>query len=436
MNIPKIKNAYKNICNACTEKLNRKYPHKIPKEVQDRLDKELFYLKESDYIDDFEIARLLFEEAHKSSQYISCRGTINSSLILYLLSGSHTNPLPPHYICPNCGEFKTIPSKLFGIDFPEDKCPVCNSTMESDGYNLNLEFAWGTDGKKIISFEYSTSDEFYPYVKQLLKKIYPNNSIVPYGILNMDSQKNNADISLSGFVILSSGHTIEDYPDLQGYLDNGDLCITGNIIDITENNMKRIELHKNKKLSMLVKIQRATGIYINEISTSELRDITWNNFVNTKLLSPTESEILKAIKPETKTKLINTLLALHSTYSCCHYESDTHVSDTLNMLESEDFKQYPFYSSDDVFYELLNYGFSIEKAFTYTEYIRKGFASDLFSHKKTDFSEIPEDIMKVARTIKYAFPRSHSVEYALSTALLAYYLKADSKAYTKLLRQL
>ena len=70
MCIPKIENAYKNILQACEKSLNEKYPFGIPEMVEERYLKEMEMLKKSEYVDDFEIFRLLSEEGRKTSQYI------------------------------------------------------------------------------------------------------------------------------------------------------------------------------------------------------------------------------------------------------------------------------------------------------------------------------------------------------------------------------
>lgn len=434
MNIPNIKNAYENVSNACNKRLKELFPHTVPKDVQKRLDKELKYLKKSNYIDDFEIARLLYKEAEKSSQYLTCRGTITGSLIFYLISNSRVNPLEPYYICPDCGEVKKIKSKLFGIDYPECTCTKCNSIMNSNGYNLSIESVWGLDGKKTISFEYNTSEEFFPFAKRLLEKTFPKNAVEPYGIFYMQDDAPSVNLSMCGYVILSDKQTIDDYPDLIGYLENGDKCISGNIMEITENNMKRILLYNNPINNAIVKMQRCTGIYIDSITTKDLQDINWTTIANTKLLSKETVDLIRANKPKTKTELINLLCASSSDYTCCPRTSHNRTQELIQMLQSEEFSTYPCYSRDDTFELLVTLGIDRKIAYEYSEFIRKGQASRANITSEFDSLDLPEEFRNTAKTIRYLFPRSHCIEYALSYTILAYYLKADSKSYSKMIR--
>ena len=102
MKIPHISNAFEHIKEACDQQLTERYPLRIPEIVMSRYTQELSYLEKSEYLDDFEIFRLLSAEAKKSSQYIFLRGTASGSYIIYLLGNSLMNPLPAHYYCPNC----------------------------------------------------------------------------------------------------------------------------------------------------------------------------------------------------------------------------------------------------------------------------------------------------------------------------------------------
>ena len=48
--------------------------------------------------------------------------------------------------------------------------------------------------------------------------------------------------------------------------------------------IKTVHLHPFEHMDNLLRLQRATGIYANELSPNNLRDITWSNICNTTLL--------------------------------------------------------------------------------------------------------------------------------------------------------
>ena len=178
--------------------------------------------------------RFLKHPSLKNTLCINVRGTLAGSILYYLLGNNSFNPLPPHYYSTQCGHYEIIDTHLFGIDLPQKKCPHCNTDIFADGYNLPIESVWGNTGKKLISFDYNVNSEFLPFARRVLQSAYPDNAIVPWGMFQLDSgsgvphpDDRIIGIGLAGYAILPSGNTIQDYPDLISYLENGDACITG-----------------------------------------------------------------------------------------------------------------------------------------------------------------------------------------------------------------
>ena len=60
--------------------------------------------------------------------------------------------------------------------------------------------------------------------------------------------------------------------------------------------------------------------------------------------------------------------------------------------------------------------------------IRKGMT---YKFTNSDVVLMPEDLFKVAQKYLYVFPRAHSVEDMLLKAKLAYYMKQDSRIYSR-----
>ena len=69
------------------------YPLGVPREIEVRYKTELGWLEKSEFLDDFEIFRLLSEEGKKTSQYMAFRGMAPSSFLIYLLGYNRMNPL-------------------------------------------------------------------------------------------------------------------------------------------------------------------------------------------------------------------------------------------------------------------------------------------------------------------------------------------------------
>ena len=421
MNIPKIRSAYDNIKKACDTKISQIYPKGVPRLVEERYVKELSFLKESEYVDDFEILRCLNAEAMKCSQIFTMRGTVTSSYIVYLLSNSLVNPLPVHYYCSQCGEFEVVDTRLFGIDLPECKCSKCGSALISDGFNLPVEMVWGTDGKKNIAFEYNVSDEFLPFAKRILKSLYPQNEIASLGIHSRDSISNDIKLIQSGFLVLPTGQSMDDYPELITYSEDGEICLSANMMEIKQYLLHRVLLIPNKQIKNIISLQRKTGVYASEITLRDIREFKWNNLCNTSVLDSVEADIFRTYKPKTFFDMVCLSCMAHNT---CR-------DDVYNILKMPEFKKYPCFTSEDFFDEMIKAGKDREKAFEISEFIKYGKQNSQLKWCFDKFEEfgVSEDLKAVAYKYMYLFPRSHGVEYVLMYAKLAYYANVDRRIF-------
>lgn len=439
MNLSNIQNALQNVKNACQEKLDELYPNGTPEDIQSRVTKELIFLEHSDYIDDFELFRRLAEEAKKSSTCITTRGTLSGSMLYYLLSNNGFNPLSPYYYCSECGYYEVVNTSLFGIDLPIKKCPHCNKDISPDGFNLSSESVWGNDGKKMISFEYNVNSEFLPFARNVIQSAYPNTTIAPWGMFKINpltsTDSRTVGVGLTGYAVLPSGNTIDDYPELISCLENGDACITGGAWELTQHKLKSIKLFSLDHLDELLKLQRETGIYVNELGIKELRDITWSQIYNTGIINMNTRMLFQDYKPKTFKDMVALDACSHNSYSWASSEDSAFdIFKFKDMVSSEFFEKHPCFTREDFFDHMIKMGIERTVAHEASEKIRKGHANSCNARYQQEFMAlpIPESIKKVAQNYSYVFPRAHEIEYLLIYARFAYYAKIDSRAFSKI----
>lgn len=324
---------------------------------------------------------------------------------------------------------------------PQKKCPLCNAEILADGYNLPIESVWGNDGKKLLSFDYNVNSEFLPFARRVLQTAYPDNEIVPWGMFQMDlgsSVPHHNDriigIKLAGYAVLPLDRTIQDYPDLISYLENGDACITGGNWELEEHMLKAIRLSALEYLDELVQLQRATGIYANDLGTKELREITWSNIYNTSIPNSNLRILFHEFKPKTFKDMTALDSSSHSSFSWQKNDYNyINSGEYKKMISTDAFKKYPCFTREDFFDHMVNMGVERSLAFEASEKIRKGHANSCGKYKEQFFElPIPDEIKEIAPNYRYVFPRAHCVEYILIYAKLAYYAKTDSRAFSKI----
>lgn len=431
MNIPAIPNAFEHVQEACLNAVNERYPFGVPAYVEERLQTELTFLKDSPYVDDYEIYRLLALEARKTLMPINIRGTVCGSFLIYLMNPGNLNPLRAHYYCEHCGHFETVDTTLFGVDLPTKLCPECNQEMTSDGFALDAESVWGLDGQKIQSFDYNIPTDFEMFAFRIIQKLYLNNPIVPYGYTTIDFNPVQGDFVLGGYCILPQGCTIDDFMDLQNILEDGTPCLSGYVNNC---GIKRILFCKNPFLDYLVNLQKKTGYYIDDIRLADFKSIHWSQLsrcmpsakIDNSPAPDSRDFLLEHFKPHTVTMMIN-LTSVHNTLQ-------NNLEESV-FYEQDNFRQFPVYCREDIFDHMLRLGFSREEAYFLTEDARMGrFARNKVSANCIDL-KLPEAFVAVISQYAYIFPRAHIVACAISYMQLAYYLKLDSRAFASVMKK-
>ena len=407
--------------------------------VKERYEKELEYLKKSEFQDDFEIFRRLREEGERTSQYIMLKGTIGGSFLLYLLDNSRPNPMPAHYYCRKCGHMEIVNTGIFGIDLPEIECPVCGEKVTDDGFGIRIETVWGVAGEKEIYFEYDISSEFLPFAKRVLERLYPDNEVVNYGVENIRGasygvrgMNREVEVKPYGFAILPKARTMKDYPEFVTYLEDGEPCLSGARYLLEESGVKAVKLSPLLRIEHLMELQRRSGLYACEVGIPELREMTCYDLMNSRELFTDENDLFTQKVPQNYSAMANCCAAAYNSYSCLDMSKDGWIWELGKVLESPDFQEYPCYTWDDFFEQLMKCGVERGEAYRFSEIIRKGRAD-----KDTDFAAlaIPESLKNVAKMYWYVLPKTHVVERLLIVARLAYYMKWNSRVYSAVVRK-
>ena len=324
-------------------------------------------------------------------------------------------------------------------DLPKKVCPHCHLPLSGDGFNLPAKTCWGIKGDKIPIIIGSTTEDFLTFAKRILQKIYPTNQIIPMGTMALPHAKNSVCVYPGGFYVLPSGTTMEDYPHLNSYLEDGTPCLCE---DWDHMQLLKVTLIPRNHIEHLVRLQTKNGLYLHDISLEDLKDVSWPDLKNTGCLSESITEVLYNIRPRTFYE-IATIIA---------HEKNS-FSNEMTPLQGAGFTDYtgtyqvikkcihtPF-TREDWDDAIQHYEEDIYICYHLAEAIRKGI---FYRHRKTGkkqpnhydvFEKLPTELQEMAGHHKYVCSRSMAVTLSLIFMMLAYYLKTNSKIYSKLVFQ-
>ena len=445
----------------CEEAVHILYGEKIPKEIGERLERELKAICDhgcaARYLSLYE---LLSRAGVKAGEF-NFRGSSGNSFVSYLLGiNGAVNPLKPHYRCKNADyvEFPSTDVKM-GYELPIKKCPVCGGELIKDGFGLSEFFFMGQELDKdpgfelnILSSKWKNMFEQAKNLKGVGDTVYGGtvHTLLPErligNIVDDYAQKNQIEFvdeergalieKLNGCVIGYGIHPgrIFIIPDYAGRAkeifavrkDKEGRRISvpeWHYFDDTYNSMNFLW---NSMLDHVVRVADLTGIPQDSIALDDNEvakelELTEEERIDGidgmyDLWSPFASELMRVCHVKDFGDVVKLLSLLHGT-GVWHENGEQIISERKAGLGEI------IASRDDVFDYLVDAGFDERTAFKIAERVRKG--KGLLPEQEDELAEhgVPEWYIESCNKVRYLFPRSHSISYAIVLWRLLYYRK-------------
>lgn len=192
---PIIENSDEDLRTICYNKAHFMYGNPLPKQVEERLEKELKSIIGNGFAVMYIIAQKLVWKSNEDGYLVGSRGSVGSSFAATMAGITEVNPLPAHYYCPNCfySDFDSEEVKAYagrsGCDMPDKLCPVCKEPLKKDGHEIPFETFLGFYGDKEPDIDLNFSGEYQCHAHDYTEVIFGKGQTFRAGTIGTLAEK-------------------------------------------------------------------------------------------------------------------------------------------------------------------------------------------------------------------------------------------------------
>lgn len=389
----KIDLADRIIAKKCYDKAKEIYGNQLSKEVKDRLELELQYIRKNNFDSIYLLSSELVKYSNELGYKVVSRGSLGNSFVAFLLEITEINPLK---------------------------------------YNLPFEFFAGKDYDKEPDIDLNFSSKITEKIFVYLQRKYGKDRIIWEGTVGSLAEKN-----------------VEKAYD--EYVNTFEINYYHAILDT---GLYKYDILGCDYLTMLYELEKKTNVDSNTIKLDDKETLKMFLHANDKSYSISTigvpefgttfvKKMIEISKPRNFNDLICISALLHGT--------GTWTYNASSLIEKEHKKVDEVISNRaDMFNYLIKHGIEKSTAFDIVEFVRKGNASriqNLFKNNMDRYKilnekwnkykkilqeyNIPEWYIKSAEKIKYMFPKSHAIGYTINAFKIAWYKVHYPKEFYK-----
>ncbi len=471
---PKLENSEGELRDLVWGKAKELYGEDPPQIVADRIRTELEDIIGCHYDVIYMSAQKLVQNSLEHGYLVGSRGSVGSSLVAFLAGITEVNSLPAHYRCPSCKhcdfDYAQDPAHPYGCgaDMPDQKCPVCGSDYEKDGFHIPFETFLGFGGDKVPDIDLNFSGEYQASAHRHTFALFGQDHVFRAGTIGTVKEKTaigyarkylesvgraNAPFAEvlrlakgcigvkrttgqhpGGMVVIPQDKEVYDFCPVQHPADDRDSEIITTHFEYhsMESNLLKLDLLGHDDPSMIRMLQDLTGVDPQRIPLDD--PDTMSLFTSSEKLGFCDDPVLgptgAVAIPEFGTPFVRGMLEdthpdqfdILVRLSGFSHGTDVWLGNAKDLITSGTAKvNEAIGCRDDIMLYLIATGFEPKRAFKVMESVRKGRGLPDGAEEEMRQRGVPHWYIDSCKKIAYLFPKAHAVAYVMMAFRIAWF---------------